>query len=250
MMAVSAPRLLARLAWTAWRPCRPYTIPGENFGGAHDDADDADGVDARTLAGNPDDWCGLASADTNAETGAGAASTSADFGAGADDNAGEVERESDSVSDVLRGVARTVRVPEVDAYLKQQGPGESAVGTLEELLCEVGSRFHCDEEVAVIETDKVAFAVIARHAGIITKVVAKIGDEVKVGQVIYETIAQPKDVGYDKGAEDRAWRENRDRKYVFHSVRLYLVCPDFVILCTTAYTACLSFRPCTPVHSS
>merc|ERR1712032_1433318 len=71
----------------------------------------------------------------------------------------------------------TIDVPTVDGYLRS--PPHNVVGQLQEVLCEVGSHVYRDEEVAVIETDKVSVSVTALREGVVSAVLAKVGDEVR-----------------------------------------------------------------------
>jgi pyruvate/2-oxoglutarate dehydrogenase complex dihydrolipoamide acyltransferase (E2) component len=108
----------------------------------------------------------------------------------------------------------TIDAPRVDFYLKQHGGGTELVGTLEQLLCGVGARFYVDEEVAVIETDKVALSVHARQGGIVTRVLVKVGEEVKEGQPIYEAVRsvdKPDKTDYEE-AKDRWWLREHKRR--------------------------------------
>lgn len=82
----------------------------------------------------------------------------------------------------------TVDVPRVDAYLKRDGG--AVVGEMAEILCRVGDRFMTDEEVAVIETDKVAVSVRAEWPGAVTKVLVSVGQEVGEGEPVYEVSRQ------------------------------------------------------------
>ena len=92
------------------------------------------------------------------------------------------------------------------------------IGTLEEMLCEVGSRFYTDEEVAVIETDKSSISVRAQHGGVVTAVLVSVGDDVREDQPLYEAVhstAKPKitirgairDANYERG-----WAEQHQQK--------------------------------------
>ena len=65
-------------------------------------------------------------------------------------------------------------VPRVDPYVKRA----DVVGTMSEVLCAVGSRFFMDEEIAVIETDKVALSVHAPRDGVVAAVLVAEGDDV------------------------------------------------------------------------
>eukprot|EP00316_Scyphosphaera_apsteinii_P009103 CAMPEP_0119309670 /NCGR_PEP_ID=MMETSP1333-20130426/15917_1 /TAXON_ID=418940 /ORGANISM="Scyphosphaera apsteinii, Strain RCC1455" /LENGTH=252 /DNA_ID=CAMNT_0007313675 /DNA_START=42 /DNA_END=800 /DNA_ORIENTATION=+ len=83
----------------------------------------------------------------------------------------------------------TINVPRVDQYLKRG----DVVGTVCELLCDAGARFHVDEEVAIVETDKVAVSVRAvdfPQGGLVTHVLCAVGDEVLEGQPIYAVSLQ------------------------------------------------------------
>mmetsp|Transcript_12715 Transcript_12715/g.32486 ORF Transcript_12715/g.32486 Transcript_12715/m.32486 type:complete len:118 (+) Transcript_12715:49-402(+) len=62
---------------------------------------------------------------------------------------------------------------------------EGILGTVEELLAEVGQRVEENEVVAVIETDKVALDIKASQAGVISEVLVTVGDEVKEQQALY-----------------------------------------------------------------
>lgn len=101
----------------------------------------------------------------------------------------------------------TIDVPTVDPYLKRQ-PG-NVVGELQEILCEIGSHVYVNEEVAVIETDKVAVTVNAQREGVISAILAEIGDEVKECQPIYAV----RDASIKLGYVARRWaREFSQRK--------------------------------------
>jgi pyruvate/2-oxoglutarate dehydrogenase complex dihydrolipoamide acyltransferase (E2) component len=97
----------------------------------------------------------------------------------------------------------TIDVPPVDVYLKRDG---NVVGVLAELLCSVGSRCFLDEEVAVVETAKIAISIRARHAGIVTAVLASVGDEVSEGRPLY-AVARSAEVGAgpEQLAAERRW---------------------------------------------
>lgn len=62
---------------------------------------------------------------------------------------------------------------------------EGILGTVEELMLEVGDSVVENEVIAVVETDKVALDVKASKAGVIEAVLVNIGDEVKEQQPIY-----------------------------------------------------------------
>ena len=67
---------------------------------------------------------------------------------------------------------------------------ENILGTVTELWCDKGSRVNAGEDVAEIETDKVAVDVKASHSGIVMEVLVNVGDEVKIRQPIYAIDAQ------------------------------------------------------------
>lgn len=100
----------------------------------------------------------------------------------------------------------TINVPTVDGYLKR--PPDNVVGELLEIACEIGSHVYVDEEVAVIETDKVAVTVHAKREGIISAILAKVGDEVREHQPIYEA----HDVSMNTGFMSRRWSRERARR--------------------------------------
>ena len=79
----------------------------------------------------------------------------------------------------------TIVVPRVDPYVKRA----DVVGTMSEVMCAVGSRFFMDEELAIIETDKVALSVHAPRDGVVAAVLVAEGDDVAEGQTIYEAVA-------------------------------------------------------------
>ena len=107
----------------------------------------------------------------------------------------------------------SVHVPEVDIYLKHHGGGDGSIGTISEILCDVGSRFDEDEEVASIETDKVVVSVRARHSGVVTAVRCCVGDEVKEGTLIYETMRHVAAKGMQgAGGGERFWKEEHQRR--------------------------------------
>jgi pyruvate/2-oxoglutarate dehydrogenase complex dihydrolipoamide acyltransferase (E2) component len=105
----------------------------------------------------------------------------------------------------------TIDVPAVDVYLKRDG---NIVGVLTELLCDVGSRFFMDEEVAVVETAKIAIGIRARHAGIVTAVLASVGDEVSEGRPIYAVARATTDLGVvpESLAAERRWADEHGRR--------------------------------------
>lgn len=100
----------------------------------------------------------------------------------------------------------TINVPTVDEYLKR--PPDNMVGELQEVLCEVGSRVHVDEEVAVIETDKVAVSVYAQREGVISAILVMPGDEVKENQPLY--VAH--NASMDTGSLSRRWAREESRR--------------------------------------
>ena len=63
---------------------------------------------------------------------------------------------------------------------------DGALGTVSELFCEVGSRVHRDEVVAVIETDKIAVDIRSQKAGRVTRVLVERDAEVVQVQPLYE----------------------------------------------------------------
>jgi hypothetical protein len=143
MICLTPLRLLARLAWAG----RSLTVSAAGSAGSAESAESASAAGAGGAAvsaaraasafggGSYDDDCSRPASDGTVDQKAGAdvGKGGASAGAGSDGTGAN----ADADSGVLRGVARTIRVPEVDAYLKQQGPGDNVVGTLEELLCEV-----------------------------------------------------------------------------------------------------------------
>ena len=62
---------------------------------------------------------------------------------------------------------------------------EGRLGTVEEILAEVGQDVAVDEVVAVVETDKVALDIKATHAGRILEILVELGDEVKEEQSLF-----------------------------------------------------------------
>jgi len=81
------------------------------------------------------------------------------------------------------------------------------LGTLDELLCDVGARVREDETVAVIETDKISVDVRAPVAGVIVAVLATAGESVDENQPIY--MLREEAVGAGGGA-DRTHTDTRD----------------------------------------
>eukprot|EP00930_Biecheleria_cincta_P019718 TRINITY_DN14982_c0_g2_i1.p1 TRINITY_DN14982_c0_g2~~TRINITY_DN14982_c0_g2_i1.p1 ORF type:complete len:272 (-),score=39.44 TRINITY_DN14982_c0_g2_i1:126-941(-) len=106
----------------------------------------------------------------------------------------------------------TIDVPTVDPYLKRQ-PG-NVVGELSDILCEVGSHVYVNEEVAVIETDKVAVTVHAQREGIICAILANLGDEVRENQPIYAAHDASLKLGYTsrRWAREYSYRKARKEK--------------------------------------
>ena len=100
-------------------------------------------------------------------------------------------------------------VPRVDPYVKRA----DVVGTMSEVLCAVGSRFFMDEEIAVIETDKVALSVHAPRDGVVAAVLVAEGDDVAEGQTIYEAVAVETAAGARPADEPRRqWAAARARR--------------------------------------
>ena len=62
---------------------------------------------------------------------------------------------------------------------------EGTLGTVEELLAEVGQKVEEMEVVAVVETDKVSLDIKASQSGVIKAVLVSVGDEVKEKQPLY-----------------------------------------------------------------
>ena len=122
----------------------------------------------------------------------------------------------------------TINVPRVDAYLRRDG---GLVGTVEMLHCTLGSHVLAHEEVAVIETDKVAIAVRSPRTGIISGVLCTVGDEVTEGQPMYvlgdETAAadEPGDAGrewmraHQQREAEREEREEAEREAAMAAYR-------------------------------
>merc|ERR1712032_128805 len=100
----------------------------------------------------------------------------------------------------------TIDVPTVDGYLRS--PPHNVVGQLQEVLCEVRSHVYRDEEVAVIETDKVSVSVTALREGVISAVLAKVGEEVKENQPIYAAHVAPKKLP----PKARRWAREHSRR--------------------------------------
>ena len=107
------------------------------------------------------------------------------------------------------------------------------LGTVSQLLCEVGSRVQHEEVVAVVESDKVAVDIKAMRSGVISAILVSVGDDVKVRQPIYalDTVLSPPPRGSseeqherrwagvharrleeEKKEEERIWLENQERK--------------------------------------
>ena len=108
------------------------------------------------------------------------------------------------------GGAHTLDVPPVNHYLKRDG-GE--VGTLSEVFCEIGSRVYEDEEIAVVETDKVALSVRASRGGLVAAVLCVEGEVVSEGQPLYALLGADHALA---GAGDaqcgRLWAHERERR--------------------------------------
>lgn len=106
----------------------------------------------------------------------------------------------------------TIDVPTVDPYLKRQP--DNVVGELSEILCEIGSHVYVNEEVAVIETDKVAVTVNAQREGVICSILAKLGDEVRENQPIYAAHDASVKLGYvsRRWAREYSYRKARKEK--------------------------------------
>mmetsp|Transcript_39467 Transcript_39467/g.84112 ORF Transcript_39467/g.84112 Transcript_39467/m.84112 type:complete len:117 (-) Transcript_39467:501-851(-) len=62
---------------------------------------------------------------------------------------------------------------------------EGIIGSVEELLLEVGQAVDEDEVIAVIDTAKVALDVKASRSGIVLEVLVAVGDEVKEASPLY-----------------------------------------------------------------
>ena len=62
---------------------------------------------------------------------------------------------------------------------------EGVLGELVQLHCGVGSRVFEDETVAVIESDKLTIDMRARRGGVVSAILASVGDDVVEGQPIY-----------------------------------------------------------------
>lgn len=86
---------------------------------------------------------------------------------------------------------------------------ENILGTVTELWCDKGSRVNAGEDVAVIETDKVAVDVKASHSGIVMEVLVNVGDEVKIRQPIYAIDAQSDIEQQGEQRQRRVWAEQR-----------------------------------------
>ena len=63
---------------------------------------------------------------------------------------------------------------------------EGVLGTVEEVLAEVGQAVDENEVVAVVETDKVSLDIRASRSGVIAAVLVAVGEEVKEQQPIFE----------------------------------------------------------------
>ena len=87
---------------------------------------------------------------------------------------------------------------------------EGAVGTVGELLCDVGAHVETDEAIAVVETDKVTVDIRASRPGVVTAVLATAGAEVLEGQPLYrfEPIAE----AADDWETSRRWAFEHERR--------------------------------------
>lgn len=71
--------------------------------------------------------------------------------------------------------------------IKVPSPGESiSEVTVSKWLKQVGDYVQLDEPLVELESEKATFEVNAESAGVLTKQLAKEGDEIKVGSVIVE----------------------------------------------------------------
>ena len=81
------------------------------------------------------------------------------------------------------------------------------VGTVGEVLCNVGAHVESDEVVVIIETDKVSVDIRARRNGVVDAVLVDAGDEVSEGQPLYRFIerAEASSTGEDDWSVRRGW---------------------------------------------
>jgi pyruvate carboxylase len=63
---------------------------------------------------------------------------------------------------------------------------EGRLGTVAELLADVGQRVDENDVVAVVETDKVSLDVKASQSGVVKAVLVEIGDEINERQALFE----------------------------------------------------------------
>ena len=62
---------------------------------------------------------------------------------------------------------------------------EGVLGSVEEILLEVGQSVEEDEVIAVIDTAKVSLDVKATRSGVVSEILVAVGDEVKEEQSLY-----------------------------------------------------------------
>ena len=88
----------------------------------------------------------------------------------------------------LSAQAAAGSVPTLDTpFISDTIPlAEGVLGSVEEIIAEVGQSVDENEVVAVVETDKVSLEIRASRPGVIARVLVAVGDEVKEQQPIFE----------------------------------------------------------------
>ena len=88
---------------------------------------------------------------------------------------------------------------------------EGAVGTVGELLCDVGAHVEMDEAIAVVESDKVTVDIRASRSGVVSAVLATAGEEVLEGQPLYRFEPLPEAAEGD-WETSRRWAFEHERR--------------------------------------
>ena len=88
---------------------------------------------------------------------------------------------------------------------------DGVVGSVGELLCDVGAHVESDEVVVIVETDKVSVDIRAKRDGVVAAVLVDVGDQIGEGQPLYRFTERPSAEEHDWSAR-RGWASELARR--------------------------------------